>query len=219
MASIKISTFDESAHTAQLVSAGLDEQAAAELSAKIALLHVEGIALAQAKRGFVNAGVEPAKAQQLAVATRRFKQPADFEAPAVPPARTAGFKSMSNLLGMPDLPRTPERSASTSEPVDAGKAEPAKRKPVKRAAKSPNFEALPVPPTRADGSESVGNLFSVSAPSQPQKPSAPTPEAADAVRAEPAKKPVKRTGSGLKTRKSSRSTTTAPARFPTRSAI
>ena len=44
MASSKISTFDEVAHTAQLVSAGLDEQAAAELSAKIARLHAEGIA-------------------------------------------------------------------------------------------------------------------------------------------------------------------------------
>lgn len=81
MASRKIITFDESAHTAQLVSAGLDEQSAAELSAKIALLHAEGVALAQAKQGFVKAGVESAKAQQLAMATRRFKQAPAFEAP------------------------------------------------------------------------------------------------------------------------------------------
>ena len=202
MASTKISTFDESAHTAQLVSAGLDEQAAAELSAKIALLHVEGVALAQAKRGFVNAGVQPAKAQQLAVATRRFKQPADFEAPAEPPARTAGFKSMSNLLGMPDPSQISKRSDSTPEPVDAVKARPAKKKPVKRTAKSADFEELRVFPADLDRSESVGNLFGISDPSQPQKPSAPTPKAADAMKAEPAnKKLAKRTGSGLKTRK------------------
>lgn len=124
------------AHTAQLVSAGLDEQAAADLSAKIARLHAEGIALAQMKSGSVKAGVEPVKAP-LAVATRRIKQPAESEAPAMPPAPTAGSASMSSLLSMP-------------EPVDAVTAKPATRKRVKRSPKAAEVEALAVLLTRAD---------------------------------------------------------------------
>jgi hypothetical protein len=183
MASPKIITFDESAHTAQLVSAGLDEQSAAELSAKIALLHAEGVALAQAKQGFVKAGVESAKAQQLAVATRRFKQAPAFEAPDVPPARTAGFKSLGDLFGTPDLSQTPARPGPTPESVDAMKAEPARRTPVKRTAKSAESKAPAVP-------------------SQPQRASVPAPKAVDAGKAKPAnEKPAKRAGSSLKTRK------------------
>lgn len=147
MASIKISTFDEVAHTAQLVSAGLDEQAAAELSAKIARLHAEGIALAQMKSGSVKAGVEPVKAS-LAVAKRRIKQPTKSEAPAMPRARTTGFASMSSLLGLP-------------EPVDAVTAKPAARKRVKRSPKSVDVEALAVLPTQADVPESIGNRSNV----------------------------------------------------------
>lgn len=202
MASPKIITFDESAHTAQLVSAGLDKQSAAELSAKIALLHAEGVALAQAKQNFVKAGVESAKAQQLAVATRRFKQAPAFEAPDVPPARTAGFKSLGDLFGTPDLSQTPARPAPMPESVDAMKAELARRTLVKRTAKSARSKEPAVPSTHANVSGSVGNLLSSPVPSQPQRASVPAPEAVDSGKAKPAKeKPTKRTGSGLKTRK------------------
>ena len=188
MASIKISTFDEVAHTAQLVSAGLDEQAAAELSAKIARLHAEGIALAQMKSGSVRAGDEPVKAP-LVVATRRIKQPAKSEAPAMPPARTAGFTSMSSLLGMP-------------EPVDAVIAKPATRRRVKRSPNAANVEALAVLPIRADVPESIGDMSNVGNASQPRQASASTSEVVNATTAAPAnKKPAKRVGSGLKTRK------------------
>ncbi|RYE72770.1 MAG: hypothetical protein EOO81_02495, partial [Oxalobacteraceae bacterium] len=188
MASSKISTFDELAHTAQLVSAGLDEQAAAELSAKIALLHAEGIALAQRKSGSVKAGVKPVKAPS-AVATRRIKQPAKSEAPEMPPARMAGFASMSSLLGLPD-------------PVDAVTDKPAIRKRVKRSLKAADVEALAVRPTWADVPESIGDLSNVGDPSQPQQASASTSEAVHATTAVPAnKRPAKRAGSGLKTRK------------------
>lgn len=188
MASTKISTFDEVAHTAQLVSAGLDEQAAAELSAKIARLHAEGIALARMKGSSVKAGVEPVKAP-LAVATLRIKRSAKSEAPAMPPAGTAGFASISSLLGMP-------------EPVDAVTAKPATRKRVKRSPKSADAEARAVVPTRADVFESIGSLSNEGDSSQPPQASASTSEAVHATTPVPAnKKPAKRAGSGLKTRK------------------
>jgi len=188
MASSKISTFDELAHTAQLVSAGLDEQAAAELSAKIARLHAEAIALVQTKSGSGKAGVEPVKAP-LAVTTRRIKQPAKSEAPAMPPARTAGFTSMSSLLGLP-------------EPVDAVTAKSATNKRVKRSPKPADVEALAVLPIRADVPESIGDLSNVGDASQPPQASASTSEAVNSTTAVPAnKKSAKRAGSGLKTRK------------------
>ena len=167
MASTKISTFDEVAHTAQLVSAGLNEQAAAELSAKIARLHAEGIALAQMKSGSVKASVEPVKAP-LAVATRRIKQPAKSEALAMPLAPTAGFASMSSFLGMP-------------EPIDAVTAKPAARKRVKRSPKAADVEALAGRPTQADVPESIGNRSNVGDSSQPPQASASTSEAVHAT--------------------------------------
>ena len=134
MASKKNSTFDASAYAAELIGAGLDAPAAAELSAKMARIRAEGLALAQAKRSLVQAGVEPVKAQQMAEATRFFKQPVDFEAPAAPPARAPGFKSMANLLGVPDPTLHVEPPVSAPDPVDAVNKKPAKKALVKSPA-------------------------------------------------------------------------------------
>lgn len=142
MASRKISTFDESAYTADLIQAGLDPVDAAKLAAKMAVIRADAVAAAQSKRKLIAAGVQPEKAQALAEASQRMKKPAAPAAPALKPAaRAPGFQSMADLLGKAPAP-PPAVSATSPEPAaaPAAKKTPAKKTPAKKvpAKKAPS---------------------------------------------------------------------------------
>jgi len=148
MTSRETITFDEDAYRAELEQAGLEPATAAEVAAKTARIRNEAITNASYKRGLLNAGMEPDKAQRMADAARRFSSTPDPKQPA--PARVEGFQAVGDIFGTLQPKEAPAKALEAPPPTEQP-AEPAKpataRKTARSVTKKPETEA-PAEPSR-----------------------------------------------------------------------
>ena len=137
MTSSKITTFDETAYRLDLERAGLSPEDAAGLAAKTARIRNDALADAAYKRGLVEAGMQPDKAQRLTEAARAFKGTPEPKPAKV--ARVEGFQKMGDIFGDITPPARPQKPAETPPaivpPAEAAKPATA-RKTSARAKKS-----------------------------------------------------------------------------------
>lgn len=150
MTSSKITTFDETAYRLDLERAGLSPEDAAGLAAKTARIRNDALADAAYKRGLVEAGMQPDKAQRLTEAARAFKGTPEPKPAKV--ARVEGFQKMGDIFGDITPPTRPQKPAEAPPaivpPAEAEKPATA-RKTSARAKKSDELGSSSMVPMSA----------------------------------------------------------------------
>lgn len=147
MTSQKINTFDEATYRAELIAAGLDASTAAEVAANTARIRADALATATYKKGLIEAGMQPAKADVMAQAHKTFCS-SPPKAPAKPPARAEGFQKVGDIFGPMTPPAAPAKPPKATEvqqgpaPVTEPPTAPAKGRRVAKTADAPASSSL-----------------------------------------------------------------------------
>lgn len=154
MTSAQITTFDEAAYKEELIRAGLEPAAAAEVAAKTAGIRNAALETAAFKKGLVDAGMQPEKAGPFAEAAIAFNAPRPKAAPVT--ARFDEFKSTADILGpikskLPPIKTSPAAPAPEAMPPAETPAAPRKARRATEAKAKP----ADLPATAPEGAQMV----------------------------------------------------------------